>query len=149
MNTRTRPPDLLRDGRQEVVSLCVPAQRTVTPKFAVALAEAIIAPAIVLKLTPKVTSISSGLLAMSRSFSTTVLVAGSTLFRESSKVSLAFSILSSRPARTVPPVSGSSISTTMLLPMHENRKLLTICYTTDEEFELEILQGSEKVNLLL
>src|SRR6266568_7439532 len=86
-------PDLLSDVPrligQGVVSLFVPVQRTVTPKFAAALAEAINAPAIVLKLTPKVTSISSGLLAMLRSFSTTVLVTGRTLLRAFSKVSLA------------------------------------------------------------
>src|SRR6266700_2089284 len=45
---------------QDVVSSCVFLQRTFTPKFAAALAEAITAPAMVLKLTPKVTSISSG-----------------------------------------------------------------------------------------
>src|SRR5215471_503907 len=154
---------------QDAVSLVVPVQCTVTPKFAAALAEAITAPAIVLKLTPKVTSISSGLLAMPRTFSTTVLAAGRTLFRASSKVSLAFSILSSRPARTVPPVSGSSISTTMLPP--SSRENSTRCFmsppfswcyyaasrshaqealalhltTTDEEIEQGFLKGSAQV----
>jgi hypothetical protein len=113
--------DLLRDTPrligQDMVSSCVPVQHTVTPKFASTLAEAMNAPALVLKLTPKVTSISSGLLAMLRSFSTTDLVAGRTLLRASSKVSLAFSMVSSLPARTVPPVSGSSTSTTMLPPL--------------------------------
>jgi hypothetical protein len=62
---------------QDVVSLCVLVQRSVTPKFAPALAEAITAPAKVLKLArDAVTSISSGRHSMSPSFSTTVLVTG-------------------------------------------------------------------------
>jgi hypothetical protein len=99
-----------------VVSLLALVQRTVTPKFAAADAKAINAPAWVLKLMPKFTSISSGLLAMLWSFSTTLFAAGRTRFRASSKVSLAFSMVSSRPARIVPPVPGSSIRTRMLPP---------------------------------
>jgi hypothetical protein len=100
----------------------------------------------------------------------TVLVAGRTLFRASSKVSLAFSILSSRPARTVPPrfwfvdldddaaplfqgklyqafhLSSVSRGAFRPLPVHESRKLSWhILLHPHEECEQVYLQGSEQV----
>ena len=57
---------------EEGVALLSLVQRIVTPKFAAADAKAIKAPAWVLKLMPKFTSISSGRLAILRSFSTTL-----------------------------------------------------------------------------
>src|SRR5260370_32105739 len=49
-------------------------------------------------------------------FSTTLRAAGSTLLIASSNVSFACSMASPRAARTVPPISGSSIWTTTLPP---------------------------------
>src|SRR6266566_7611404 len=90
-----------------------PVQRTVTPKLASEPA-VINAPACILSVIPKVTSISSGLILFN--CVTTLFVAGMTLLSASSRFSLAFSITSPRAARTVPLTSGSSIWTIMLPP---------------------------------
>ena len=57
---------------EEGIALLVLVQRMVTPRFSAADAKAIQAPAWVLNVMPKFTSISSGLLTILRSFSTTL-----------------------------------------------------------------------------